>query len=265
MSTSGGIVTEAIFETVDRRALRPTFQARLPRGDDAVLAAAAVVAFSAVFLVFPGLDMAVSGLFHRPADGFFLAGDPMLMALRRSSTFVVVAMLAVPLARWLWRTTRGRNGRRAGRQALFLLFGLALGPGLVVNLLFKEVWGRARPIQIEAFGGRAPFTPAWAPSDACVSNCSFVSGEGAAAAWMVGAAVILVPARLRPLLLPPMIAYATMLSVNRIAFGGHFLSDVLLSWALTVLALIALHRAMKTLPALAWGRRGLQARASAIA
>jgi membrane-associated phospholipid phosphatase len=39
--------------------------------------------------------------------------------------------------------------------------------------------------------------------------------------------------------------YAAGLSANRIAFGGHFLSDVLLSWAVTALVLALLYRGLK--------------------
>ena len=35
---------------------------------------------------------------------------------------------------------------------------------------------------------------------------------------------------------------AAALSLNRIAFGRHFLSDVLIAWGLTLLVLAGLHR-----------------------
>nr|WP_316629919.1 phosphatase PAP2 family protein [uncultured Brevundimonas sp.] len=215
---------------------------RLGPDGGAILAATAILALTAGFLLFPGVDIAVSHLFYRPQAGFFLGGDPVLKALRRSSTVVIGLMLLGALGRMLWVWGRGRPWGDAARRALFVVSALALGPGLTINLVFKELWGRARPVQIEAFGGDAVFTPAWMFSDACRSNCSFVSGEGAGAAWMVGAVLVLTPAQWGPVVVPLAIAYAFALSMNRLAFGGHFLSDILLSWGLTAMVMLALHR-----------------------
>jgi membrane-associated PAP2 superfamily phosphatase len=133
---------------------------------------------------------------------------------------------------------------------MFAVAALALGPGLVVNLLFKSLWGRARPVQIDQFGGDAAFTPAWVISDACQSNCSFVSGEGSSAAWIVGVLLVVTPARWRPAVLPLGLVYALALSMNRLAFGGHFLSDILLSWALTALVMAGVYRVTVAAPGL---------------
>ena len=38
------------------------------------------------------------------------------------------------------------------------------------------------------------------------------------------------------------ITCAVALSMNRLAFGGHFLSDILLSWELTAMVMLAPHR-----------------------
>jgi membrane-associated phospholipid phosphatase len=38
------------------------------------------------------------------------------------------------------------------------------------------------------------------------------------------------------------VIYAVLIGLNRIAFGGHFLSDVLLSFGLTFLVMALLHR-----------------------
>jgi lipid A 4'-phosphatase len=223
---------------------------RLTRDDAAVLAAAAVLAISAYFLVFPGVDIAVSRFFYRPEAGFFLAGDPVLKALRKSSTLVLALLLLGVIGRLIWRALRGRSVGAAARRAMFAVAALALGPGLVVNLLFKSLWGRARPVQIDQFGGDAAFTPAWVISDACQSNCSFVSGEGSSAAWMVGVLLVVTPARWRPAVLPLGLVYALALSMNRLAFGGHFLSDILLSWALTALVMVGVYRVTVAAPGL---------------
>lgn len=220
----------------------------LSLGEPVVVALIATLALSAYFVALPGVDLAVSALFHSP-DGFALSHDPALKVLRRSSSWVMGLMLlglTATIAGGLVR--RPRRLALPVRRAMVLIAGLALGSGLVVNGLLKAQWGRARPIQIDAFGGEAAFTGAWRMSDQCLSNCSFVSGEGSSAAWMVAAVALMTPPAARAWLLPLAIAYGWALSLNRIAFGGHFLSDVLLSWALTALVLALLHRLALTCP-----------------
>ena len=90
----------------------------------------------------------------------------------------------------------------------------------------------------------------WRISDWCQSNCSFVSGEASSAAWLV-AATVLIPARLRLVLAPPVVLYALLLSLNRLAFGGHFLSDIVLSWAISGLVFTVLYRVMVSAPGVA--------------
>lgn len=117
------------------------------------------------------------------------------------------------------------------------------GAGLLVNLTLKGLWGRPRPIHLEMFGGDAPYIAPWQITDWCADNCSFVSGEGASSAWMV-AAVALMPEPWRRMLLAPVATYAVALSMNRIAFGAHFLSDIVLSWSLVAVVMAVLHLAL---------------------
>lgn len=216
--------------------------------DPLTVALGATVALSLYFVLVPGVDLVTSALFFS-TDGFALSRNPVLRALRKSSSWVLGLMLSGLMSVVVIGLWRGR-GRLAGhaRRATVLLAGLALGSGLLVNGLFKSLWGRARPIQIDTFGGPAEFTPAWEISDNCASNCSFVSGEASSAAWMVAVVVLMVPAEHRRWALPAVLVYAGALSLNRLVFGGHFLSDILLSWALTGLVLAGLHRLTLTCP-----------------
>lgn len=204
---------------------------------------------SMLFLLAPGLDLAVSAAFHQRGAGFPLAADDALRALRRSSTWVMgsvlVAVLIAAFGRREWTAGWGEGRRRRG---LCLLAAFALGPGLLVNGLLKGVWGRARPVNVVEFGGDDPFAAAWKFSDGCLSNCSFTSGEASSAAWTVIAALALMPRSWRPVGGAAILIYGLALSLNRVAFGGHFLSDVVLSWLLTLLTAILIGRLMRTAP-----------------
>lgn len=211
----------------------------------------ATLLLTVLFLYLPGIDLAVSDAFHRAGSGFWLSENPMLRALRKSSSFVMGAVLIAALGAILL-ASRGAGHRSAvlARRGWFLLFGFAFGPGLLVNGVLKSLWGRPRPVHIQPFGGDVSYEPVWRISEACASNCSFVSGESSSAAWMV-AVLVLVPRRWRMAVGLPLILYAALLSLNRIAFGGHFLSDVLLSWSLTALVMGLTWRVVVATPAVA--------------
>src|SRR5262245_24310420 len=163
-----------------------------------ILAGVAVVLLiSAVFIAFPQVDLAASGAFYAPGHGFSAARDNLLVAFRDSvdvpvalAVCVLVGSVGVRLAR------PERPSPIAPNRVLFLLWSLALGPGLLVNLILKDHWGRPRPSMIAAFGGGSPYVPVWEISDFCARNCSFVAGEASTAAWLVGFALLL-PVRWR--------------------------------------------------------------------
>ncbi len=211
--------------------------------------AACFAAALAIFALLPGLDIRVSALFYHPGEGFWLAGDARLQALREfvwdlSIAAVLLSALALILAA-LRRPFRAFGARQAG--FVFLLY--LLGPILLVNGILKQYWGRARPGDIAEFGGTREFTPPWLPADQCASNCSFVSGEGSAAVALAITLVLLAPvvrAALPRALFGAYVALGVVLPVAgvalRVATGRHFLSDTVFA-ALFVLAIaLALHR-----------------------
>lgn len=201
-----------------------------------------VVLVSAFFLVFPSVDLWVSGLFYSDETGFWAQSDPFLRRLRYLGPYLVriiaISSGAVLLLKIL---VPGRRPLVPLRAPLFLLTTLILGPGVLVNLILKNNWGRPRPVMIDQFGGDLPYQPVWWPTNLCDTNCSFVSGEASAGIWLV-AAVFLVPAAWRFAMLCFVLPLAFVLSVNRIAFGGHFLSDTMISWGLTLLVILYVHR-----------------------
>lgn len=233
------------------RRLGLTVTAGLRADEPITLALAVTFALTIYFLAFPSVDMMLSSLFYREGAGFFLSQDPFLKGLRESSTYVLGLLLLGLIGRLAWESVR-RGGPvfAPARRTWFLLAGLAVGPGLLVNTLLKDYWGRPRPVALEAFGGEAPYVPVWQITDWCQDNCSFVSGESSSSAWML-AALVLVPAAWRPIVAGPLILYGVSLSLNRLAFGGHFISDILLSWSLTGLALAVLYRIIVAAPGVA--------------
>lgn len=98
-------------------------------GVPAFLALAVTLLLSLLFLIAPGVDLAVSDLFFREGEGFALSQDPALRALRRSSTWVMSAALLGALAIVCAEAVRGRLlASRLARKAGWLLLGLDLPP-----------------------------------------------------------------------------------------------------------------------------------------
>jgi lipid A 4'-phosphatase len=216
--------------------------------DPLVQCAILLVVTSAYFLLFPGTDLWFSNLFYESGNGFPIGRLGAFIALRNLGNgltwLVAIGLISVLLVKLAlpWRPSLV-----SPRDTLFILSTLALGPGLVVNLIFKNHWGRPRPTAIGYFHGDHPFIGVWQISDGCTSNCSFVSGEASSAIWLL-TLVVLLPQRWRSLAVKILIGLAVLLSLNRVAMGGHFLSDVLLSWWLTLAVIAVVYRILYVTP-----------------
>ncbi|WP_137153988.1 phosphatase PAP2 family protein [Rhizobium sp. FKL33] len=206
-----------------------------------LLALVAAVVTLGVFHAFPGLDLAAAKLFchaYAPGDamfagrycpGFPAQDDWRLRAVRKvlfylppmAATLFAVDMLyrRAVTPPWLCRGYR--------LEAMALLAYLAV-PICLVNGVFKEYSGRPRPYDTTLFGGDLNFVSVADFTGACTRNCSFVSGEAAAAGWLLGVALIL-PSRYSLLRLALIVA-SIVTPVLRVAMGGHYLSDALLGW-----------------------------------
>ncbi|MEP3277911.1 MAG: phosphatase PAP2 family protein [Stappiaceae bacterium] len=192
---------------------------------------------SLFFLAFPGADIWASGLFYAPGEGFWVKTVPFFIRIRELGPFLVKLVAAACLVILLLKLiVPYRKALVDLRWPLYLLSTLILGPGLIVNGLLKNNWGRPRPWMVEQFGGEFPYVPVWEITDYCQRNCSFVSGEGSASAWFLSLA-FLVPVLWRRPAVVAIVTFMIVMSLNRIAFGGHFLSDTLLSWGITLLVM----------------------------
>jgi lipid A 4'-phosphatase len=203
---------------------------------------AVLTASLALFYLVPQADLLVSGLFYDPAHGFTLAEWRPVTGLTASIRWITWAILLVALVGAIWLRLVGRPLWRFDRNALiFLVAALAIGPGILVNTVLKDHWGRARPYQIEAFGGPHQFTPAPLPADQCDRNCSFVSGHAALGFSLVMFAFLLPVGQARNIVLAVALSFGALVGLARIASGHHFLSDVVDAGLLVVGATWLLH------------------------
>jgi hypothetical protein len=119
---------------------------------------------------------------------------------------------------------------------------------VIAHLILKDHWHRPRPYSVDLFGGHLPYVDVWRISDFCSANCSFVSGESSSAIWLLAVAAVVPLAHRRPAIIAAVILTA-LLSLNRVAFGAHFISDVVIAWGLMATMMALCYRAILVRPA----------------
>jgi lipid A 4'-phosphatase len=179
------------------------------------------------FLAFPEIDLIASRVFHVGSGTFSGQSLGCLEMLRRFFVGVFYLCIATSLVGLIITRGRERSWQRlTGAQWLFLAICLAMGPGVVTNVVLKDHWGRARPKQVVEFGGAKTFTPPLIPTDQCANNCSFVSGEAASIFMPFYAAGLLIPQWATVLLIGGTLL-GFVAGLVRMSQGAHFLSDVI--------------------------------------
>ena len=198
---------------------------------------------SLFFVLYPEVDIMVTSLFYSEAEGFFLKPSWWVKILYDSVKFVIITTLLVAIALWLWNRFSVKTvGAMTGKKVGYLMLVLALGPGLIVNWVFKENWGRARPAHTEIFGGDKTFVPAFVFSDQCETNCSFSCGHASGAYFVI--ALALLARRHQPFWMTLAIVYGSAVGLARIVAGGHFFSDVVVSFFIVYIVAKMLHYRM---------------------
>lgn len=211
--------------------------------------ALAALAAGAALTANPGIDIAVSGLFFEPGAGFSWRSDGVANLIHEA---IQVFARVIGVALLLGSAYTLVRSRRAGREFLllgldrrkwvFLFLSLVIAPGLVANTLLKDNFGRARPFQVEEFGGPLIHSPPMVVTDQCERNCSFVAGDPALGFWLHSFAYVV--SRRSRLVLAGGLAAGGLAGLLRIAMGAHFFSDVLFAGAFMLGTVALLHAAM---------------------
>jgi lipid A 4'-phosphatase len=191
-----------------------------------------------LFGIYPELDLKLTARFYDPATKSFPLRFNTFAEIARQAAMWIAWGLALPaIMAWLVKLVRpDRPLMVSGRAVVFLLVTILLAAGVLTNLTFKSHWGRPRPVAVTQFNGDQAFRPWWDPRGDCPRNCSFFSGEGATAFWTYAPAA-LAPPPWRPLAYAAATVFGVTTSVLRIAFGGHFFTDVAIAGLVTFLVI----------------------------
>ena len=199
-----------------------------------IVALAIAATVGLVFGIYPELDIRVTGLLFNP-DFYTFEMRQTWSPVRDAAMWLITALAALPVIALVVKLILPhRPMLMRPRAVLFLAITLALGPGLVVNGLAKEYWGRPRPIEVQQMGGAHPFVAWWDPRGTCEKNCSFVSGDVSGGFWTMAPAA-LTPMPWRPFAYAGAIALGSGIAVLRMLFGGHFFTDSVFAGVITFL------------------------------
>jgi membrane-associated PAP2 superfamily phosphatase len=195
-----------------------------------------------LFGIYPELDLKLAALFYdTPTHSFPLKSNALAVIARDGAMWISWALALPAIIALLLKLARpDRPLLMSGRAMVFLLLTLILSAGVLTNLTFKSYWGRPRPITVTQFNGNQTFMPWWDPRGHCARNCSFFSGEGATAFWTYAPAALAPPA-LRPVAYAAATVFGVTTSVLRMAFGGHFFTDVAIAGIVTFLVIWLAH------------------------
>ena len=178
-----------------------------------------------------------SQFFESEKGGWHLQNQPFWKAIYTYGIFpgilvASVSLFAVAVSYWNEKFTRLR------KPALFLIFSLLLGPGILVNLIFKDHYGRPRPREIFEFGGTEPYAAPLVYSTS--GGKSFPCGHGSIGFYLA-LPFLFLRRNNKIIAYTFLIVGSTMgglLSFARVTAGGHFTSDVI--WAAGMVWIAAL-------------------------
>lgn len=179
------------------------------------------------FFWFTDFDLQAAALFYQPSD----ENDAWpwqhwwlwQILFRYADAFIRVvaigALVIAPLGCFLPKL------KPIKRPALYIFLVILLGPGLVVNLVFKDHWGRPRPVHVTEFGGQYPYIP---PLEiGATGEKSFPCGHCSVSYVFFVLYFLSRKRKLFYFLLTMMLAL--LMGLTRMSAGGHFISDILWS------------------------------------
>lgn len=186
----------------------------------------------------PKIDLFLSSLFYKEEHFYNPPLFQFLYIYGESFGFFIggISVLVVLLS-WFYKPLK-----KYRRPCLAFLCTLAIGAGLLTNVLFKGYWGRARPKETIEFGGKYEYRPFYQPNFSPPEpQKSFPSGHVAMGFCYISFCFSFKRQKekwLYYIALPLTLFSGVGLMIARVAQGGHFFSDVFFS--LILIWLVAL-------------------------
>ncbi len=205
----------------------------------------AVLAVATTLILIFDLDMAAQRALYS-ADSGWQRGSEIPWSWCYDFGVVPAWLIAVPALfvaiAAIWR----KSWRHIVRPAVFLVLTMSIGPGLIVNNVLKQNWGRPRPKDIVEFGGKHEFVPVLQKGPRERGN-SFASGHAATAFFLMTPWFIyrFHNRRRATAGLIVGVSYGLLVGLARMIQGAHFASDVLWAFGVVWFTAFALDRWLK--------------------
>jgi lipid A 4'-phosphatase len=194
-----------------------------------------------VVLNLTNADIEIEKWFYSPVSGWFLSKENPWHFLYEYGNIPALLLSVGGLFAYVLSFFQ-RKLLAYRKIGLFLIIFMILGPGFLVNTVFKDHWGRPRPIDVIAFGGTEAFRPAWEKGKP-EQGRSFPSGHAAVGFFLFSPFFFLrkTSRRWAVFFLCLGISYGILMGAGRMIQGGHFPTDVLWSGAFTYLTGLILY------------------------
>tara|TARA_B100000575_G_scaffold293658_1_gene305799 strand:- start:7819 stop:9153 length:1335 start_codon:yes stop_codon:yes gene_type:complete len=197
-----------------------------------------------IISVAPTLDLYISNLFYLGDSKFVLQSFHYFSFLFRKFLIpvIIIYLLIIPIICNLLKIKIVFFGYYFSMKEIFLIWvSQAISTIIIVNLFFKEFWGRVRPNDIFEFGGGESFSAWYMIDNVCETNCSFVSGDASVGFSLI----ILYLITKNNTFLHLTFLCGVSLGFIRIIAGGHFLSDILFAGVIVVLSNVVIYQLYK--------------------
>ena len=185
----------------------------------------------------PDIDMYISNFFYYGASQFHVQSYSLISILFRKILlpllFIYIFILPLFL-RFLPFQKIYFDYRFSISEIVFVWTTGAFTMLLIINILLKNMWGRARPNDVLPFGGTESFTPWYKISDSCLTNCSFVSGDSSVGFLLIVFYFI----TKKNIYLYLSLVFGSFLGLIRIIAGGHFFSDIVFSQIVVTISVL---------------------------
>jgi len=193
--------------------------------------------FATILFRIINLDMMIQRTFHFQDSGWFLAkvqpwnflyhfGN--IPALILSISALVMLIIGLNKVEFFHYT----------KISLFLILVMAIGPGLIVNSILKDNWGRPRPRNVQEFGGKYNYEEILT-IDPESKGKSFPCGHASMGFYFFVLYFVFRKKRKTLALCSFIFAlvYGALIGSARIVQGGHFASDVI--WVAGLIYLVS--------------------------
>ncbi len=207
---------------------------------DFLIPLAILLSLSALFRL-TNLDCTLLANFYDPLHGWQHGDQSPWSQLYHYGTYPAIILAATALLTLL-TSLFAKTVVPHRKQALFFVLLMALGPGLLVNVIFKDHWGRPRPREIQQFSGSERFLPVWSKGISG-NGYSFPSGHASMGFYLLAPFFVLrrkKPVQAR-IFLGGGFTAGILIGLARMVQGGHFASDIIWSGGFIYLSGMALY------------------------